>query len=200
LKNLKSRKDSYLPINLNLLLIIPFIIVFLILSENNIFSGNGATNKNLFNIILKGEISKDDRNYLVINKNKSIQLDDIKASLIIIELFNTYCTICSQNMKILNDVFISLEKNKQLDKKIKIIAIASGNNENEIKEYKKNHNIKFPIFIDYDFKIHTLLGNPRVPYTIFIKKPDKKVVHIHQGLFNSSNEIIEKINEIIITK
>ena len=103
-------------------------------------------------------------------------------------------------MKILNDVFISLEKNKQLDKKIKIIAIASGNNENEIKEYKKNHNIKFPIFIDYDFKIHKLLGNPRVPYTIFIKKPDKKVVHIHQGLFNSSNEIIEKINEIIITK
>lgn len=174
--------------------------IFLIVSEYNTFSGNGTINKNLFTIILKGGISKDEQNYLATNKNKSIQLEDIKASLIIIELFNTYCTICPQNMKTLNDVFISLEKNKQLDKKIKIFAIATGNNENEIKEYKKNHNIKFPIFIDYDFKIHKLLGSPRVPYTIFIKKPDKKVVYIHQGSFNSSDEIIEKINEIIVTK
>lgn len=179
-----------------------FITIFLSIPifGNNTFSVNNINKGNSLSFILNNNISKDIQVYLGINKNKSITIDDIKASLIIIEVFNTYCTNCSQNIKQLNDVFLYINKNEKLNRQVKIIGIASGNNDNELKEYRKLHNLDFPIFTDYNFKIHKSLGNPRVPYTLFIeKKPNKqnKIFLTHQGNFKSTDEIIKIINSII---
>lgn len=77
-----------------------------------------------------------------------------------------------------------------------MIGIAIGNNQNEIKSFKKEYKALYPILTDLHFVAHKALGNSRVPYTIFVKKDVKGkaiVFNIHQGIIESVNSIMDQV-------
>jgi thiol-disulfide isomerase/thioredoxin len=148
----------------------------------------------------KNALSKEERVYLEVSKKRTVSFKEIKGSLIIVELTNTYCTSCRKNISVLNDVYSMIENDPLLKGKIKVISIASGNNKKEVEMFIKEYKILYPVFTDYNFEAHEAMGSPRVPYTIFVKRDDKGkniVVYTHQGIFESAKDISNRINEFL---
>ena len=151
-------------------------------------------------IFFKNNLSKESQTYLGISTKKSFSLKDISANLFVIEIFSTYCTSCPKNVPILNTVYDIIENDAELKGKIKVLSIAVGNTLNEVQSYKKGYRVLFPIATDTAFAAHKALGNPRVPYTIFVKKNVKgkcMVVGSHQGVIDSVDSIINSIRDFL---
>jgi hypothetical protein len=144
-------------------------------------------------------LSKEENMYLGLSRKDTFPLKDIQAKYLIIEVFSTYCMSCPKNVPVLNEVYSAIEHDPELKGKVKIVGIAVGNTENEIKTYRKAYGIKYPVFADYSFAFHKAIGNPRVPYTIFMERiaGGKKVVifYTHQGVIDSPEDILQRVKD-----
>ena len=141
---------------------------------------------------------KDERTYLGLTAGKKFSLKDIRCSVIIIEVFNTYCTSCPRNIPVINEVYSHSKEDPKFKGKIKIIGIAAGNTREEIIAYKKTHGVSYPIFSDLNFTLHKALGNPRVPYTMLIKRNRQgknKIIYTHQGIIDSPEPLLEIVGK-----
>lgn len=151
-------------------------------------------------LIFRGILTNEFKKYLGLSIRKNrVSIKDIPGSVFIFEIFSTYCTSCPRNVPILNEIYSIIENNPDLRGKIKIIGIAVGNNKKEVETFMKEHNVLYPIFTDYNFEAHRVLGYPRVPYTIFVKrnaKGENVIVCKTEGILGSSKEVMDKINSI----
>jgi len=134
-------------------------------------------------------LSRDERAYLGISAGKKFSIRNIRAAVIIMEMFNTYCTICPRDVPVMNGIASLIEKDPKLRAKIKVISIAIGNTPAEITSYKKTHGARYPILSDPKFALHRLLGDPRVPYTVIINK--NKIAYTHHGVIDSSESLLD---------
>jgi hypothetical protein len=134
-------------------------------------------------------LSGDERAYLGISAGKNLSIRNIRAAVIIVEMFNTYCTICPRDVPVMNGLSSLIEKDPKLRAKIKVISIAVGNTPAEITSYKKTHGARYPILSDPKFALHRLLGDPRVPYTVIINK--NKIAYTHHGVIDSSESLLD---------
>ena len=140
------------------------------------------------NFVFTDALSRDEQAYLGISARKNFSIKNIRSTVIIMEMFNTYCTICPRNVPVLNDVYSLIEDDPKLRGKIKVISIAVGNTSAEITSYKKTQGVRYPILSDSNFTLHRLLGDPRVPYTMLIKR--NRIVHTHHGVMDSSESLL----------
>lgn len=145
------------------------------------------------------ELSRNERLYLGLSQKTNFSLSDMQGTLFIFEIFSTYCFSCPENVPVLNNVYKSIEEKPELKDKVKVIGIAIGNCRNEVQDFKKKYKAIYPILTDYDFIMHKALGNPRVPFTIIVKKEAKgnTVVDVHQGVLENTNEIIDKLRKYL---
>jgi hypothetical protein len=150
---------------------------------------------NVFKDILSGE----ERLYLGLSRKAIFSFKDFTGTLFIAEVFNTYCVSCPKNVPILNDVYSTIQNDPKLRGIIKVVAIAAGNNINEVKSFRNEYHVLYPILSDPGFTAHKALGNPRVPYTVFIKKTTKGniVIFTHQGVFDSADEVLRKMRNYL---
>lgn len=164
-------------------------------------SANGivlSPNSRIPKMTFQGAVSADTVKYLGLNRNRYFSIDTMQGSFFIIEVFNTYCTSCPRDVPILNEVFTTIERDAAMKGKVKVFAIAIGNTDREAESYKTQHHVLFPILIDLDFAIHNALGNPRVPYTMYIRKTPKGnvVVDTHQGVLDSAETVLKKVRAL----
>jgi peroxiredoxin len=99
----------------------------------------------------------------------SFKIPEIKASLVIIEIFSMYCPYCQREAPNVNELYRKIEQNPTLKGKIKIIGIGVGNSSYEVGTFKKKYNVPFPLFADGDYVIHKMVGEARTPYFIGVK-------------------------------
>jgi thiol-disulfide isomerase/thioredoxin len=192
----KSRNGRF-PINIALIL---FTIFFAFLSTGVSLAQTKPLVKGQYlpNLPFTDSLSKDERTYLGLTAGKKLSLKDIRCSVIIIEIFNTYCTSCPRNIPVINELYSRSENDPKFKGKIKIIGIAAGNTREEIIAYKKTHSVSYPIFSDLNFTLHKALGNPRVPYTMLIKKNRQgkdKIIYTHQGIIDSPEPLLEIVGK-----
>jgi thiol-disulfide isomerase/thioredoxin len=150
------------------------------------------------NLSFTDSLPKEEQTYLGLTAGKKVSLKNIRFSVIIIEVFNTYCTSCPRNIPAINELFSRTENDPKFKGKIKIIGIAAGNTREEIIAYKKTHSVSYPIFSDLNFKLHKALGNPRVPYTMLIKRNwqgKNKIIYTHQGIIDSPEPLLEIVGK-----
>jgi thiol-disulfide isomerase/thioredoxin len=142
-------------------------------------------------------LTKEENRYLGSSQKHMLSFRKIRGDMFIIEVFSTYCMTCPKNVPILNAVYSAVTNNTDLKDKVKIVGIAVGNTENEIEAYRKSYGIHYPVLSDYDFTFHNVIGNPRVPYTIFTKRlpgGNKDVIfYTHQGVLDSPESILRAI-------
>ena len=122
---------------------------------------------------IKLPIPKDsaDKNYLGLGffGFGSFKIPEIKAKLVIIEIFSMYCPYCQGEAPNVNQLYAKIDDNPSLKGKIKIIGIGAGNTSYEVGTFKKKYNVPFPLFADGDYVIHKIVGEVRTPYFIGVK-------------------------------
>ncbi len=107
---------------------------------------------------------QDHRAYLGISDSPSFAVSQIRADLLVIEIFNMYCPHCQREAPAVNAFYQRIEKTPALKEKIKVIGIGVGNSPFEVDHFRKVYQIPFPLFPDGDYAIHKRLGEVRTPY------------------------------------
>jgi thiol-disulfide isomerase/thioredoxin len=132
-------------------------------------------------------LSKGEQVYLGIPQKKTFSFKEIRGNLILIEFISIYCVSCQRQAPIFNELYSSIEKDPGLKGKVKMIGVAAGNNLNEVEIYKKTYQVPYPIISDSKFDAHTAVGNPRTPFSIWVRKDAQGkgiVVSTHLGLMD----------------
>jgi len=139
--------------------------------------------------------TQDFQNYLGVVNDSEFNLTQIRAKMILIEIFNAFCPDCQKNAPRMNQVFSIIENNPSLKPDIKLIGIAAGNDVNQIEPFAKELKIKFPLFADPDNKIHELLGGIGPP-AVILSDMNGKVLFVHEGVLDDIDFLLEKIQEL----
>jgi len=139
---------------------------------------------------IKLSMPKDmaDKNYLGLGifGFGSFKIPQIKAQLVIVEIFSMYCPYCQREAPNVNQLYAKIEQSPALKGKIKIIGIGVGNTSYEVGTFKKKYNVPFPLFADGDYVIHKMVGEARTPYFIGVKiNPDGS----HQVIYSKLGEL-----------
>ncbi|MEW6002635.1 MAG: TlpA disulfide reductase family protein [Nitrospirota bacterium] len=140
--------------------------------------------------------SPDERSYLGLPDKDSFTIPEIKAKVVVIEIFSMYCPYCQNEAPRVNELYNLIDKNPDLRDKIKLIGIGAGNTPFEVDVFKKTFNIPFPLFPDENFRIHKACGEVRTPYFIGIKINEDgthKVIYSKLGSIQDAQQFLDLI-------
>jgi thiol-disulfide isomerase/thioredoxin len=138
----------------------------------------------------------DEKEYLGLSGGSFFRIPQIKAKVVIIEIFSIYCPKCQKTAPDIDKLYYLIESDPYLRNKIKLIGIGAGDSRSEVDEFKKTFNTPFPLFPDNDFIIHKALGDVRTPYFIAIKinkDGTHEVVHSELDSFEEARAFLELI-------
>jgi peroxiredoxin len=137
-----------------------------------------------------------ERDYLGLSSRGNFTVPDIKAKVVLIEIFSMYCPFCQKDAPNMNAFYEAVEKNPNSKGKIKIIGIGAGNSAYEVNVFRQRYTVPFPLFPDADFTLHKLLGETRTPYFIAVQIGENKshrVIYSKLGSFGDVNAFLETI-------
>ncbi len=136
------------------------------------------------------------KSYLGLTAGESFTVSQIKAEVLIIEIFNMYCNYCQGEAPLVNEFYQLINKDPSLKKKIKMIGIGAGNTPLEVEVFRKNYQVLFPLFPDEDFVVHKAVGEVRTPFFICAKKNadgSLKVFHTNLGSFRDAAQFLKQV-------
>ena len=140
--------------------------------------------------------SLDEKSYLGISGYGHFKIPQIKAQVIVIEIFSMYCPYCQKDAPGVNEVYRRIENNPNLKDKIKMIGIGAGNSLYEVEVFKRTNQVPFPLFSDKDFAIHKAYGEVRTPYYIVVRINNDgthQIVHAQLGGFHGAESFLQLV-------
>ncbi len=167
----------------------------------SVFSANKAPEKGeaLPAINLPIPKNPDERNYLGLSGSGSFKIPQIKARVIIIEIYSMYCPYCQKDAPGVNELYRLVENNPDLQNKIKLIGIGAGNSSYEVEIFKKTYHVPFPLFPDKDFVIHKACGEVRTPYFMVVKINEDgshQIVHTQLGEYPGAQPFLDLVLKV----
>ncbi len=138
----------------------------------------------------------DERNYLGISGRNYFKIPEVRANVVVIEIFSLYCPICQAYSPEVNVLYRMIEQVPEFKDRIKVIGIGAGNSTLEVDTFKEKYDVPFPLFPDQDFGIHKRLGEVRTPYFIVIKigkDRTHKVIYSKLGDFGEAETFLQQI-------
>lgn len=139
---------------------------FIFLTGSLLFCERGFCEENpvKMDFVLSAPITEIHKQYLGLSSDKDFSLGQIKAQVVIIEIFSMYCPICQRGAEGVNALFRLIQSKPALKDKIKLIGIGAGNSIFEVDFFRERYSIEFPLFSDSDFSIHKKTGEVRTPH------------------------------------
>ena len=118
------------------------------------------------------QVPKDakEREYLGLAEGETFTLSQVKADLVLVEILSVYCYSCKKQAPVYNQLFELIESVSATKGRIKIIGIAAGNGDLEVKDYRENNKVPFPVIPDLQFEMHRAIGGSRTPFSIYVRQ------------------------------
>ena len=134
--------------------------------------------------------------YLGLQPEAPFKIPNIKACVVILEIFSMYCPYCQKEAPNVNKLYDAIQSRSDIRDKVKIIGIGVGNSNFEVDIFRQTYNILFPLFPDEGFVIHRLVGQVRTPYffVIRIKKDGSgQIIYSQPGGIEDANGFLDSI-------
>jgi peroxiredoxin len=138
----------------------------------------------------------EEQKYLGVEGTGTFKLPWIRAKVVIIEVFSMYCPFCQKEAPNVNELFRSIDQDKDLQDKVKLIGIGAGNSPFEVDTFRNAYKVPFPLVADPDFAFHNVLGKVRTPYFLVIaisEDGSHKVVYSKVGSFGEPRDFLQLI-------
>ena len=138
----------------------------------------------------------DERSYLGLSGSGSFKIPQIKAKVVIVEIFSMYCPYCQNDAPGINDLYRLIGNSPDIGNKIKLIGIGAGNSSYEVEIFKKIYGVHFPLFPDKDFTIHEACGEVRTPYFVVVNingNGTHQIVHAQRGNYPGAEAFLELV-------
>lgn len=137
------------------------------------------------------------RSYLGIKeKSGRISLADIKADVLIIEIFSMYCPHCQRHAPVANKLYQAVENKKGIRDKVRMIGVGVGNSSYEVGIFREKYSPPFPLFDDRNSVVVNSFGGILTPYYFGLKmKADStfEVFYSKAGGYTDAEEFLELI-------
>jgi len=140
-----------------------------------------------------------ERKYLQVPGIGEFSIPQIKADVVIVEIFSMYCPYCQAEAPVLNNLYRKIESDRALQGRIRIIGIGIGNSPFEVDTFRKKYAVPFPLFADADFVIHSLVGEVRTPYFIVVRNNadgTHRVIYSKLGRIAGADEFLAEIKKL----
>jgi peroxiredoxin len=144
----------------------------------------------------KAPLNEEGAKYLGLAKAAPFSLTDVKAPYVLVEQFNTSCPHCMAQAPVMNALFNKVQADPQLKDKLKFIGTGQGNEEVQLKMWMAFHKVPFPLVPDPDSTFGKALNFSPYPVTVILDKTGK-IVFVHIGAFESADEVIAKIKQVV---
>jgi thiol-disulfide isomerase/thioredoxin len=147
-------------------------------------------------IVLPIPKAPEERAYLGLSGSGTFRIPQIKADVVIVEIFSMYCPFCQKDAPGINELYDKIQKDPDLRNRIKMIGIGAGNSAFEVETYKRTYGILFPLFPDADYVIHQACGEVRTPFFIGVKiQKDRshRIFLSQQGGFPGAQPFLDQI-------
>ena len=152
-------------------------------------------------VILKTPGDAKDRAYLEISGKENFAIKEIKAKVILVEIMNVYCASCQNLAPIYNKLFARIQSNPDTRKGIKMIGVAAGNNDQEVKIFRDHFQVPYPIIPDKKYIMHAAIGGSPTPFSIIVRREGKEkyvlVAGTHLGFDEHYEELFQKMKRLM---
>jgi thiol-disulfide isomerase/thioredoxin len=134
------------------------------------------------------------REYLGLKGEGRFKMAQIKAEVVIIEIYSMYCPHCQREAPRVNALYQAIEQSAEYKGKLKVVGIGVGNSSFEVEVFRKNYDVPFPLFPDAGYSIHKRLGEVRTPYFIGVRIKEGgvgEVFYSKLGGFRKADEFLK---------
>jgi hypothetical protein len=138
---------------------------------------------------------KADQDYLGLKASGPFTLSDMSGKLFIIEFMSVMCQACHKAVPTMNRLYDAIKEDPALSKEVKMLAASAGNDIKQIRVYKKQFRVSFPVVPDRLLELYKGLNVPGTPYTIAVNK-EGKVLWSHGGALDDFDQTLKEIREI----
>ncbi len=148
---------------------------------------------------LRAPDDPDEQRYLGLSGKGSFQIPQVKARVVILEIFSMYCPYCQREAPKINELYKAIENNEALRGKIKLVGIGAGNSAFEVKVFRDKYKVPFPLLPDEDFSLHKCFGETRTPYFIAIRINDDgshKVIYSKLGGIEEPKQFLKQMTKL----
>jgi thiol-disulfide isomerase/thioredoxin len=98
----------------------------------------------------------------------SFRLSQIKAELLLVDIYSMYCPRCQAEAPAVNRLF-GLLKSEPAARGIRFIGIAAGNSPFEVEVFRKKYQAAQPLFPDAEYVLHKGLGSVGTPSYLLLR-------------------------------
>ncbi len=144
--------------------------------------------------------SKVDREYLGLETQPQevFHVDDIKADILVIELFSMYCPYCQAEAPLVNDFHELASAKKSEGITIKMLGLGASNTEFEVQQFKNIYQLMFPVLPDKSLEMYDKLKGEGTPgfVVVRLKEGEKpQIVLSRSGGFESAESFLATLLE-----
>lgn len=144
----------------------------------------------------------NDREYLGLPADaKWLDLADLTARFVLIQLYNTMCHECVRETKMLSRFFERVEADPVLAGRLKIIGVGVYDTNLKVVKFRKHYNVLYPLFADRYGEIFGCLGQAQVPLAYLLRARGDGTWNIElvkRGYFEPDEKFLNTLREAVI--
>lgn len=143
-----------------------------------------------------------DREYLNLPEGtKWLQLSELSARFVLIQLYNTMCNDCVRETKLLSRFFKDVENDPVLAGQLKIIGLGVYDSNHAVVRFKKHYDVAYPLFSDKSGQIFECLGQAELPLAYLVRAEGDgnwTIELIRRGYFEPDTKFLDVLRSAVI--